>query len=194
MVSGNVTRAAQAERTVATICFFHYVRFFLNALLDLLLDPLTLSGSLVLHFTLMLMPRRRLPPRRRRHRRRRRQIYIRPNPPTLSFVCSRRFVVDVSAIALFFLAYRLSPLDAIFSSWAHFAHPSGMLTRYGTVVRCWFDGVRECHSRSAGGTNGGGDMFLPLRTFLSQRAARSTSRCSDLIRVPRSSLYCGGSL
>ena len=53
MVSGNVTRAAQAERAVAAVRFFLYIRFFLNAPLDLLLDPLTLSGSLVLHFTVV---------------------------------------------------------------------------------------------------------------------------------------------
>ena len=102
-----------------------------------------------------------------------------------------------SAIALFFLLFSrppTSPSRCHISSRAHSAHPPGMLTRYGTVVRCWFDGVRERHSRSAGGTNGGDDMFLPLRTFLSQRAARSSSRSSDPIRVPRSSLYCGGSL
>ena len=53
MVSGNVTRAAQAERAVAAIRFFLYIRFFLNAPLDLLLVVLTLSGSLALHFTVV---------------------------------------------------------------------------------------------------------------------------------------------
>ena len=103
-------------------------------------------------------------------------------------------VITFSAIALFFLLFPrppTSPSRCHISSRAHSAHPPGMLTRYGTVVRCWFDGVRERHSRSAGGTSGGGDTFLPLHSFLPQRAARSTSRCSDLVKVPRSSLYCG---
>ena len=47
------SRAAQAGRTVGALRFFLYIRFFLNAPLDLLLDPLTLSGSLVLHFTVV---------------------------------------------------------------------------------------------------------------------------------------------
>ena len=47
------SRVTQAERTVGAIRFFLYIRFFLNAPLDLLLDPLTLSGSLVLHFTVV---------------------------------------------------------------------------------------------------------------------------------------------
>ena len=47
------SRVAQAERAVAAVRFFLYIRFFLNAPLDLLLDPLTLSGSLVLHFTVV---------------------------------------------------------------------------------------------------------------------------------------------
>jgi hypothetical protein len=50
---GPHSRAAQAERTVGALRFFLYIRFFLNAPLDLLLDPLTLSGSLVLHFTVV---------------------------------------------------------------------------------------------------------------------------------------------
>ena len=47
------SRVTQAERTVGALRFFLYIRFFLNAPLDLLLDPLTLSGSLVLHFTVV---------------------------------------------------------------------------------------------------------------------------------------------
>jgi len=44
---------AQAERAVAAIRFFLYIRFFLNAPLDLLLVVLTLSRSLALHFTVV---------------------------------------------------------------------------------------------------------------------------------------------
>ena len=47
------SRVTQAERTVGALRFFLYIRFFLNAPLDLLLDPLTLSRSLVLHFTVV---------------------------------------------------------------------------------------------------------------------------------------------
>ena len=47
------SRVAQAERAVAAIRFFLYIRFFLNAPLDLLLVVLTLSGSLALHFTVV---------------------------------------------------------------------------------------------------------------------------------------------
>ena len=50
------SRVTQAERTVGALRFFLYIRFFLNAPLDLLLDPLTLSGSLVLHFTVVGTP------------------------------------------------------------------------------------------------------------------------------------------
>ena len=39
---------------VERVRYLQYVlTFFLNALLDLLLDPLTLSGSLALHFTVV---------------------------------------------------------------------------------------------------------------------------------------------
>ena len=51
--NGSHSRAAQAERTVGAIRFFLYIRFFLNAPLDLLLDVLTLSRSLALHFTVV---------------------------------------------------------------------------------------------------------------------------------------------
>ena len=59
MVSGNGvkfgthSRAAQAERAVpvAAIRFFLYIRFFLNAPLDLLLDVLTFRGPSL--FTLL---------------------------------------------------------------------------------------------------------------------------------------------
>jgi len=47
------SHAAQAERAVGVIRFFLYIRFFLNAPLDLLLDVLTLSRSLALHFTVV---------------------------------------------------------------------------------------------------------------------------------------------
>jgi hypothetical protein len=50
------------------------------------------------------------------------------------------------------------------------------------VVPCTLLVVR--YSRSAGGTSdGGGVSFLPRHHFLRQRAARSTSRCSDLLIV-----------
>jgi len=42
--NGSHSRATQAERAVGAIRFFFYIRFFLNAPLDLLLDVLTFSG------------------------------------------------------------------------------------------------------------------------------------------------------
>ena len=51
--NGPHSRATQAERAVGAIRFFLYIRFFLNAPLDLLLDVLTLSRSLALHFTVV---------------------------------------------------------------------------------------------------------------------------------------------
>ena len=56
-----------------------------------------------------------------------------------------------------------------------------------TFVRC-FVSWTWCHgwcalARGAGGMKDGGDTFLPRHPFLPQRAARSTSRCSDLLIV-----------
>ena len=56
-----------------------------------------------------------------------------------------------------------------------------------TFVRC-FVSWTWCHgwcalARGAGGMKDGGDTFLPRHPFLPQRAARSTSRCPDLLIV-----------
>ena len=96
--------------------------------------------------------------------RRRRQIYIRPNPPTLSFVYSRRFVVVVSAIATFFLAR--FPLDATLSSRAHSAHPPG-ISRDSRSLLVMCQGM-DLHSRvtQAERTVGALRFFLYIRFFL----------------------------
>ena len=51
--NGSHSRVTQAERAVGAIRFFLYIRFFLNAPLDLLLVVLTLSRSLAPHFTVV---------------------------------------------------------------------------------------------------------------------------------------------